>query len=326
VGGMKNNFKIFRNLRSKIILVFCAVFIFSGCTKRSASKNKIDQVKHKHSVSFVVHLFPIAKLPDVISESSGLVLTNPNSLWTHNDSRGKPEIFNLDSSGIYRRKITLRNEPNVDWEEITKDADGNVFVGDFGNNECKRRGLMIYKFTNPDLIQTDSLSAQDIFFSYPDQHDFPPAADEMNFDAEAMMVLNQSIYIFSKNRSTPYSGYTKLYKVPAVPGNYIAQLADSFYTGHNSVKECSITGAAINNSHTILVLTSHEKIWVFTNFTDDKFFDGNIKELSFFGKDLSVEGVCFKSEKEIYLTEERSAPGEGKLFYLDLSEILELKN
>lgn len=314
-----------KKLKQNFVFLLCLPIIFFGCTKHSVSKNKIDEVKHKHSISYIVHLFPIANLPNEISESSGLVLTSPNSLWTHNDSRGKPEIFNLDSLGNLKKTITLSNEPNVDWEEITKDDKGNVFVGDFGNNECKRHGLMIYKFANPDLVHSDSIVAQDIFFSYPDQHDFPPSDNELNFDAEAMIAFNQSLYIFSKNRSSPYSGYTKLYRVPAVPGTYVVQLVDSFYTGHNSIKECSITSAAINSSHSILVLTSHERIWVFTNFSGDKFFEGNVRELSFFGKDLSVEGVCFKSEKEIYLTEERSAPGSGKLFYLDLSEILELK-
>jgi hypothetical protein len=254
-----------------------------------------------------------------------LILTSPNSLWTHNDSRGKPDIFNIDSLGTLQRKITLSNENNIDWEEITKDISGNVYIGDFGNNECKRRQVMIYKIPNPDLVKSDTVSAQDIIFTYPDQFDFPPKNKHLNFDAEAMIEFKQSIYIFSKNRSDPYSGYSKLYRVPALPGRYVAQLVDSFYTGHAGIKENSITGAAINNSHTTLVLISHEKIWVFTGFTGENFFNGNVTELSFFGQGFSMEGVCFKSENELYLTEERSAPGSGKLFYLDLKEILELK-
>ena len=305
--------------------VLCFSFVFSTCAKPTARKNQIDRQKHHHTYHYSVHLFSVANLPSEISESSGLVLTSENSLWTHNDSRGKPDIFNLDSLGILKRKITLTNENNIDWEEITKDISGNVYVGDFGNNECKRRQLMIYKIQNPDFIKSDSISAQDIIFTYPDQIDFPPKNHAMNFDAEAMIEFKQSIYVFSKNRSEPYSGYTKLYCLPALPGRYVAQLVDSFYTGHSSVKECSITGAAINKSHSTLVLISHEKIWVFTDFKGDHFFSGNVVELSFYGKNLSMEGVCFKSNNEIYLTEERSAPGSGKLFYLDLTEVLKLE-
>ena len=301
------------------------VGISFSCNKASIRENRIDREKHHHTYHYTVHLSSQGNLPSAISESSGLISTSPNSLWTHNDSRGNPEIFNIDSLGALKRKITLGNENNIDWEEITKDIGGNVYIGDFGNNECKRRQEMIYKIPNPDLVTTDTIAAQDIIFTYPDQFDFPPENKKMNFDAEAMIEFKQSIYIFSKNRSDPYSGYSKLYRVPALPGRYIAQLVDSFYTGHNSVKENSITGAAINNSHTTLVLISHEKIWVFTGFTGDHFFSGNVRELSFYGKNLSMEGVCFKSENELYLTEERSAPESGKLFYLNLSAILELK-
>ncbi len=319
-----------KNLQ-KIILVFCVLFGFSGCGNHaeqkinSVSKNLIEEIKHKHSVSYIVHLFPIADLPSEISESSGLVMSSPNSLWTHNDSRGEPKIFNLDTLGNLRRAITFTNEPNIDWEEITKDEKGNFYVGDFGNNDCKRHGLRINKFSNPDLDKTDSIAAQDIDFSYPDQLDFPPSIEKMNFDAEAMVAFNNVIYLFSKNRTDPYTGYSKLYELPAIPGNHVAQLVDSLYTGKGPVKECSITGAAINDSHTILVLISHEKIWVFTHFVGNKFLDGNMTELSFSEKGLSMEGVCFKSENELYLTEERSEPGSGKLFYLDLSGILKLQ-
>jgi hypothetical protein len=308
----------------RLIFIFCIPLIAATCSKPTVRKNKIDKEKHHHTYRYTVHLFPVADLPPEISESSGLIMTGTNSFWTHNDSRGKPDLFNIDSLGILKRKITLSNENNIDWEEITRDISGNVYLGDFGNNECKRRQEMIYKIPNPDHVKSDTLSAQDIIFTYPDQFDFPPENSNMNFDAEAMIEFKQSVYIFSKNRSEPYSGYSKLYRVPALPGRYVAQLVDSFYTGHAGIKENSITGAAINNSHTTLVLISHEKIWVFSNFTGDHFFEGNVTELSFYGKNLSMEGVCFKSENELYLTEERSAPGSGKIFYLNLKEILEL--
>jgi hypothetical protein len=33
---------------------------------------------------------------------------------------------------------------NIDWEDITKDKDGNLYVGDFGNNDNERK---VYVFT-----------------------------------------------------------------------------------------------------------------------------------------------------------------------------------
>jgi hypothetical protein len=33
---------------------------------------------------------------------------------------------------------------NIDWED-TKDKNGNLYVGDFGNNDNERKDLCIYK-------------------------------------------------------------------------------------------------------------------------------------------------------------------------------------
>jgi sugar lactone lactonase YvrE len=40
---------------------------------------------------------------------------------------------------------------NIDWEDITKDKDGNLYVGDFGNNDNERKDLCIYKIDKKSL-------------------------------------------------------------------------------------------------------------------------------------------------------------------------------
>jgi hypothetical protein len=32
---------------------------------------------------------------------------------------------------------------NIDWEDITKDKDGNLYVGDFGNNDNERKFMYL---------------------------------------------------------------------------------------------------------------------------------------------------------------------------------------
>lgn len=311
-------------MKNYFFALFCGLILCTSCVKKKMPRNKVDVIVHHHSQKFVVHLITLGSLPDAVGESSGLEMMQANSLWTHNDSRGTPDIFNVDSLGKFKRKITLRNEPNVDWEEITSDGKGSVFIGDFGNNECKRRECMIYKIPDPDKITSDSVDGKDIIFTYPDQTVFPPEDANLNFDVEAMVHSGNALYLFSKNRSIPYTGYSKLYKLPDQPGNYVAQLLDSVYTGAGEIKNFSITGAALNADHSLLVLISHERMWIFSHFKGDDFFGGDVKEVSFFGKGLSMEGVCFRSENEIYLTEERSGPNTGKLFCIDLSELLAL--
>ncbi|MBI3511930.1 MAG: hypothetical protein HY064_14825 [Bacteroidetes bacterium] len=297
-----------------------AIALFS-CNSSPVKNKPTDNEKKNHEKAGEVKSEKVARLPDVISESSGLVSLDGKTFWTHNDSRGEAIIFNIDSNGNMLRKISLQNEPNLDWEEITKDERGNVYLGDFGNNDCKRRELFVYKFHDPTNLKGDTLDAQDIRFTLPDQHLFPPPSANLNFDFEAMVHLDHSLFLFSKNRSDPSSGYCKMYSIPDSAGEYVAALIDSFYTGSGELKDFAITGAALNSKHDELILISHEKLWLFTHFKGRNFFKGDVAEFSFTKKGLSMEGVCFLNDQEIYLTEERSAPGSGVLFRIEVSDL-----
>jgi hypothetical protein len=258
-----------------------------------------------------------------VNESSGLVMLAPNSLWTYDDSRGKTQLFNLDSTGHLLRILPLTNEPNIDWEELTTDAQKNLYIGDFGNNNNDRHGLRICKITNPDEAG-DSATAADIDFIYPEQTDFPPRASAMNFDCEAMIHFNHSLFLFTKNRSDPNSGYRRMYRLPDKPGNYKAILTDSFFTGKGEEKNFAITGAAISSDGSTFVLISHQRIWIFKGFQGEHFFSAEPVELIFSDNDLAMEGVCFKTNEELILSDERGKSGTGRLYYIDLSVLDDL--
>jgi uncharacterized protein YdgA (DUF945 family) len=61
-------------------------------------------------------------------------------LWVIEDSGNANKIYGLNQT---RKNITIRML-KIDWEEITKDKEGNLYIGDFGNNENKE-DLCIYK-------------------------------------------------------------------------------------------------------------------------------------------------------------------------------------
>ncbi len=268
-------------------------------------------------------MYEIADVPGIANETSGLELNNPNRLYTHNDSGGEPVIYCFDSLGTLLGTITIVNATNVDWEDLAQDAYGYIYIGDFGNNTNTRTDLKIYKIKNPDSIVTDTVSAEIIYFSYEDQTEFPPPSDRMNFDMEAMVVFGDSIYLFSKNRTSPFDGYTKLYSLPKTPGTYIANLVDSFQTGELVSESGQITSADISPDGSKLVLISYTTMWLFQNFVGSNFFSGDVIKL-----DLSVlsqtEAACFRSETELYLTDEVviiwGIPFGGNLYYVDISD------
>src|SRR5690606_35185269 len=106
----------------------------------------------------------------------GLYYAGPDSLWWHNDGGDAPNLYLTDGQGKLIRTITLPGISNSDWEDLTVDNQGRIYIGDFGNNLNRRHDLRIYCY-NPADDHLDSLS-----FSYEDQIAFPPPPERANFD------------------------------------------------------------------------------------------------------------------------------------------------
>lgn len=255
-------------------------------------------------------------LPSSIQESSGIEMVNSSSIWTHNDSGGQPELYEIDSLGNLIRTLTIKNASHVDWEDITADKDGHLYIGDVGNNLNSRTDLKIYIIDHPDSILNNSTNAQKINFTLSDQHEFPPAVTNLNYDIEAMVWLNDSLYLFSKNRTSPYTGYTKYYRLPAKAGTYVAELVDSFYGGSSSAWDYQICAADISPDEKQLFLLSHDKAWIFSCFEGSHFFSGSMQQLNL-SSNTQKEGVCYNTDSTIYITDEYNGTG-GSLYKLNL--------
>ncbi|MES2397803.1 MAG: T9SS type A sorting domain-containing protein [Bacteroidota bacterium] len=280
------------------------------------------------SYSQTISIVEKAPLPVMLIQSSGIEVVNKNYIWSHNDSSGNPELYSFDSTGILLRTLKILNATNIDWEDMAQDALGNFYIGDFGNNTHNRQDLKIYIIPDPATILVDSVIPQVINYSYSDQFAFPPPDSLKNFDAEAMIAYQDSLYIFSKDWSNPYSGYTKLYKLPSAPGTYVAELIDSFYTGPGPTIPYSITSADISPDNTRLILLGYNKCWLFTNFTGNDFFSGTSQ---LFNIPLSQkEAIGFITNDDLYVTDELVSTIGRKLYYMkihpDPSALNELEN
>ncbi|HNW97570.1 MAG TPA: T9SS type A sorting domain-containing protein [Bacteroidales bacterium] len=255
------------------------------------------------AVPVVIH-----KLPDSLSECSGVEASNPDNIWAHNDSGDKARIFNIDTLGNIHRILYFSGVNAIDCEDITQDDQGNYYIGDFGNNYNNRTDLQIYKISNPDSINNDSVIPQIIYFSFSDQLYFPPDSSNWNFDCEAMFHFNDSLYIFSKNRGV--STYSKMYRLPDVQGNYIAELVDSFDT------QQWITSADISPSGKSMVLLSEKMIWLFTNYSGTDFFNGDVMKISM--SYTQKEGIVFINDSSVYITDEKYMGLGANLCFLEL--------
>ncbi len=256
----------------------------------------------------------VCALPDVLRESSGLVVESANRFWTINDSGGEAALYQFDATGRVLKIVQLTGATNRDWEELTTDTDGNFYVGDIGNNPETRRDLAVYKVLKKDLVViTDSLSsvsAIKIPFRYADQTAFPPVQSQFRFDAEAFLVWSDSLQIFTKDYDAkPYSGVTHIYGV----GNnneateQIAAHLDSFETNKTWKFRGAITAAAVSPDRSKVVLMSYQRLWIFTNFKGNEFWKGDYQELNFGLKNFAQrEGISFADNCTLYITSEKN--------------------
>lgn len=183
----------------------------------------------------------LAKLAPELVESSGLLVFTDSTWLTINDSGNKAIVYEINGSGKIVSRTTFENAINFDWEELQFDQKGNIYIGDIGNNKQSRNGLTIYKFHRFEIGKTD-VKTEEIHFYYPEQLSFPPLKSEWNFDAEAFLVQRDSIFIFTKDWSKPFTGISKIYYVPNTPGRYAAELLRTFQTNTVSPYRDAITG------------------------------------------------------------------------------------
>lgn len=266
-----------------------------------------------------ISLRTVYALPNLLNESSGIEISNSNKFWTHNDSGNDSKLYCIDTFGNIIKNIEVINVSNIDWEDLAQDAQGNFYIGDFGNNDNDRQDLAIYKIVNPDTISGNITTAQIINFTFSDQTQFPPPDSLKNFDMEGFFFFQDSLYLFSKNRSLPFSGFTKMYVLPSQPGNYIAKLRTQFFTS-NSQLDGWITSADISPDGKKMILLSNSKAWLFSNFSGDDFFNGNVNVLNF--NHLSQkEAIVFADSSNLFLSDELAFGIGGKLYQIDISGI-----
>ena len=141
-----------------------------------------------------------------ITESSGLAASHrhPGVYWTHNDSGDGPYVYAVDgSTGRTLAKVTLRGVNARDCEAISVGPDGDVYLGDIGDNLGGTwPEVWIYRFPEPSVLRDETVDAT----RYTVRYEGGPR------DAESLMVEPRTgrVYIASKatgrRRALPGAG------------------------------------------------------------------------------------------------------------------------
>jgi hypothetical protein len=248
-----------------------------------------------------------------LSEISGIEFDKDGNLWAINDSGNSTEIHQIDSLGKVNRSIKITNAKNIDWEDLTQDDFGHFFIGDFGNNNNERRDLTVYKIENPIDIKTAETEAEIIRFKFFDQ-DLNNTSDSIkNFDLEAFVFYKGRLYLFTKNRTKPFDGFTNLYRMEDYASNQKAKKVSRFKTCQAGKYQCWITSAALTPDRKKLALLGSNKIWIFKNWKEDDFFSGELKEIDL-GLITQKEAITFLNDSLLVIADENYKGIGGNIY------------
>lgn len=240
------------------------------------------------------------QLPQEIREVSGLYRVSADSMWWHNDSGDGPNIFLTNGSGQLLDKRTLSPAQAKDWEDMTADDDGRIYIGDFGDNRFRRNDMKIYRY-HPQTEQVDSIQ-----FNYP---------NEEHYNIEAFFWYQDSLHLFTKSRVHKKPLPTYHFILPATPGSYTAELRDSFH-----IKKRVVTAAAVHPESGRMVLLAYfytkrlgfipysaANIYCFSGYPEGRFLQGKMRKKRISGLlATQYESIDFITPDRIWVASEQT--------------------
>jgi hypothetical protein len=91
---------------------------------------------------------------DAVAESSGIIASGRNAgiYWTHNDSKNAPILYAIKSDGTLVREYRVA-ATHTDWEDISTDGEGNLYIANIGNNNAERDYAEVHRVPEPDFAE-----------------------------------------------------------------------------------------------------------------------------------------------------------------------------
>ena len=284
------------------------IYLLVGLILFDCSNKEIDsaEINSAEIVSKIV-------LPKIINETSGLEFYN-NNFITHNDSGGEPSLYLFNEEGEIIETIGLDKNPdfkieNNDWEDITSD-NKYFFVADTGNNFGNRDNLNIIRLSKGADLMVDGI----IEISYSDQESFFPRPKH-KYDAEAIIVIEDKIALFSKDRENLN---TDLYLVDKNQNGSQILTSEVSYDVNTL-----ITGGDFDEDRNLLALVSYNSngnqyLLLFENFELNNLEKNTFKKFKIPLEQAQIEAVKIIDEKTFWVTSEDEGIGSPFMYKIEV--------
>jgi len=248
-----------------------------------------------------IEITKVVDLSSTINETSGLINFD-GKIITHNDSGSEPILYEINiNSGEINREVRISNVNAIDIEDIAQD-ENFIYVCDIGNNSNDRKDQAIYKISKNDYLDKNEVEAEVISISYKEQTDFSKTDKATNFDAEAVVVMGDELFLFTKNWGDLR---TSVYRIPTQMGTYEITAIDSYDI------EGLITGADYKQTGNTIILTGYSGFIPFvvqlSEFTADNPLNGTIDKNSIaLTGSRQIEAIAANPDGSYYISAEES--------------------
>jgi hypothetical protein len=257
---------------------------------------------------------PSTTLPIEVAETSGLVCLNNRQFLTINDSGHRPSIFQINDSGVVKRKIDLA-VANNDWEAISTDGTW-LYIADTGNNSGARQEGFVYRVRLKELKGSVVATRFTFRFSGYTANAIKPYQHE--FDIEAIATTKTDLFMFNKNWT---GGATQVYQLPTSAGleaqtlSPIAKIYDL---------PGVVTDATWSERHQIFLLAGYANprsnalaLYLTGNFSAFiAVVDQNFQVIRTIPvpEARQLEGICLDEDDNIWLSQEQFQNTDAKLW------------
>lgn len=189
------------------------------------------------------------KIPKALNNVAGIWSSPTGRLFGINGKRSAPVILNFDTLGRVEKMTFVSNAANLNWQDITPDQEGNLYIADIGNDNFKREHFQLYKLKEEDLISKEKVIAQKIDFK---------VTKGSSFHYMASFYHKQHLYIIGESHT---NSEKFLVEIPVNEGDSV----EATIVGNcNSLMPGSITSAYYDSSQNTLFLLTKSMLGFLT--------------------------------------------------------------
>ena len=251
-----------------------------------------------------------------LDEISGWVQSKrfPKFYWVHNDSLDRARLFIVNERCTFIKEISIQGALNLDWEDLTLDREGRIYIADSGNNFQWRQDLVIYQVQEPDLSQSilpSSLSVVKKYpYRFPHQTRFPPLdLSKRCLDSEALFKRGEALYLLTKCFS---GGQTSIYRLDLKPSKSnssspsLLEWVQDLDVGSSLPPYAHrVTGADFDEQTQRLAVVTYQSLHLFTLLPNSSYFKPLTHVLLAPSIFRQVEALAWKGQSTLILANEQ---------------------